>query len=167
MAKTGRKPTHNLKDKTCPNPACELYGKTGMGNIIANGTIKARSGDVRQRFLCTVCRGSFCSRTGTIFYDLRSSEEKVLLALKLLVKGMSIRGVAETIGVSADTVSRWLTIAAEHCEEVNQILLSKLKVSKVELDALWTFVKKNSLRQRGMLWKERSGLGWPLYRSIG
>ena len=37
---------------------------------------------------------------------------------------------------------RWLYVAAEHCEEVNKVLMKDLNVSKVEIEELWTFVKK-------------------------
>lgn len=167
MAKRGRKPKYNLANEACPNPKCSLYGKTGKANIVANGTIKTKQGGDRRKFLCKVCGKSFCSRTATIFYDLRTPEEKVLLALKLLVKGMPLRGVADVLDVKLDTVRHWLRIAAEHSEKVNEMLFKELKVSQVELDALWTFVKKNALRQRAMLWKEKSGLGFPLPKNIG
>lgn len=167
MAKRGRKPKYNLKNEACPNPSCALCGKTGENNIVSNGTIKSKKGKRRRKFLCRVCGISFCSRTGSIFYDLRTHEDKVLLALKLLVKGMPLRGVADVLEVKLDTVRHWLKVAAGHCEQVNDILLKELKVSQVELDALWTFVKKNSLRQRAMLWKGKSGLGFPLPNNIG
>lgn len=166
MAKRGRKPKYNLEAEACPNSRCSLYGKTARGNIVSNGTIKTKQGEDRRKFLCKVCGGSFCSRTATIFYDLRTSEEKVLLALKLLVKGMPLRGIANVLEVKLDTVRHWLKVGAEHSEKVNEMLLKELKVSQVELDALWTFVKKNSLRQRAILWKEKSGLEFPLPRSI-
>lgn len=144
MAKRGRKPKYNLENEACPNPECTLYGKTGEGNIVSNGTIKSKKGEKRRKFLCRACGTSFCSRTGTIFYDLRTPEDKFLLALKLLVKGMALRGVADVLEVKLDTVRHWLNVAARHCEEVNEMLLKELKVSEVELDALWTFVKKLS-----------------------
>ena len=55
---------------------------------------------------------------------------------------MSLRGTAEVLEVHLDTVRSWLRRAAEHSEEVNAVLFKELKVSKVELDELWTFVKK-------------------------
>jgi transposase-like protein len=167
MAKRGRKPKYNLKDEACPNPKCSLYGKTAKGNIVSNGTIPTKQGENRRKFLCKVCGRSFCSRTGTVFYDLRTPEEKVLLALKLLVKGMPLRGVADVLKVKLDTVRHWLKVAAEHSERVNKMLLAELKVSQVELDALWTFVKKNALRKRAILWKEKSGWGFPLPKNRG
>lgn len=167
MGKRGRKPKYNLEGEACPNPQCSLYGKTGRGNIVSNGTIKPKQGEDRRKFLCKVCDSSFCSRTSTIFYDLRTPEEKVILSLKLLVKGMPLRGVADVLDVKLDTVRHWLKVAAEHSEKVNEILIKDLKVSQVELDALWTFVKKKSLRQRAMLWKGKSGSGFPLPKNIG
>jgi len=80
---------------------------------------------------------------------------------------MPLRGVAEVMEVKLDTVRRWLRVAAEHSEQVNVVLLKELKVSQVELDALWSFVKKNDLRRRANLWREKSGLGLPLPRSTG
>ena len=120
-----------------------------------------------RKLLCKECRGSFCERSGTIFYDLRSAEEKVLMALKLLVKGMPLRGVAEVMEVKLDTVRHWLKVAAEQSEEVNALLVKELKVSQVELDALWSFVKKNDLRKRAVLWKAKYGSALPLPPNLG
>lgn len=89
------------------------------------------------------------------------------MALKLLVKGMPLRGVAEVMEVKLDTVRHWLKVAAEHSEQVNALLLKELKVSQIELDALWSFVKKNELRRRANLLKVKSGSGLPLPPNIG
>ena len=88
------------------------------------------------------------------------------MALKLLVKGMPLRGIAEVLEAKLDTVRHWLKLAAEHSEKIDALLLKELKVSQVELDALWTFVKKNSLRQRAILWREKSGSVLPLPKNI-
>lgn len=157
MAKRGRKPKYQITNEACPNPQCTQFGQKGKGNIVSNGSYPGRDGKRGRKFQCKICKRSFCERTGTIFYDLRSSEDKVLMALKLLVKGMPLRGVAEVMEVKLDTVRHWLRVAAEHSEEINNLLLTKMKISQIELDALWSFVKKNDLRRRANLWKERSG----------
>ena len=49
--------------------------------------------------------------------------------------------------IKLDTVRNWVQRAAEHSEEVNAVLLKEMKVSKVELDELWTFVQKKQFRE--------------------
>lgn len=166
MAKRGRKRKYKFRNIACPNPKCSLYGKKAKGNIISNGTYPTKEGTTARRFVCKECGESFCNRAGTIFYDLRSPEEKVLMAIKLLVKGMPLRGVAEVLEVKLDTVRHWLKVAAEQSEKVDALLMKELKVSQVELDALWSFVKKNSLRQRAILWRAKFGSALPLPKNI-
>ncbi|MBU1054907.1 MAG: hypothetical protein KKC46_13930 [Proteobacteria bacterium] len=137
----------------CPNPECTMYGKKGRGNIVSNGTYKTKTGFISKRFICKECSKSFCSRSNTLFYDLRSSEDKVLIALKLLVKGMSLRSVAEVLKVKLDTVRHWLKVAAEDSENINIILKKEMKVSQAQLDKLWDFTQKKALRKRAALCK--------------
>ncbi len=144
MGKRGPKARFN--EVACPNPACSDYGIRGKVNVTGNGTYGTKSGRVRK-YICHTCDRVFCDRTNTAFYDLRTEEDKVLMALKMVLKGLSLRSISEILNVSADTVSHWLSIAAEHSEEVNKILLKDLRVSKVELDELWTFVNKKEFRE--------------------
>jgi uncharacterized protein YjcR len=89
------------------------------------------------------------------------------MALKLLVKGMPIRGIAEVLGVKPDTVLRWLNRAARHSRKLTPVLLNALHVRRTELDALWSFVKKNELKQRAIRWRAKSLLGSVLPRRLG
>ena len=159
MAKRGRKPTVELGDIACPNRRCPRYGQRGQGNLVSNGTYQTQSGPAR-RLECRACGERFCSRTGTVFYNLRTAEEQVLLAFKLLVKGLPLRGVAEVLGTKLDTVRAWLAAGAQQSARVNPLLLRDLRVSQGELDALWTFAKNKRLRQRARQWRARSGSGW-------
>jgi len=63
----------------------------------------------------------------------------VFLALKMILKGMGLRGTAEVLGVKLYTVRRWLRTAAEHSGEVNKVLMKDINVYMVELDELWTY----------------------------
>ena len=155
MGKRGK--AASFTDIFCPNTECEIYGKQGLGNVVGNGTYKTRSGAVRK-FICRSCGKVFNDRTGTAFFDLRSSSEKVIMALKLLLKGLSVRATAEVLESKPDTVLFWLRRAAEHSEQVNALLLKDLKVSKVELDELWTFVQKKQFKQWKRM-KASSGFG--------
>jgi len=141
-----RGPKSKFNTIACPNEKCGMSGKAGHGNIVGNGTYQTKSGKVRK-YICRSCGRVFCDRTNTAFFDIRTKDEKVLIALKMAIKGMSLRSISEILNVKLDTVRGWLTKAAEHSEEVNKVLLKDLKVSKVELDELWTFVKKKQYRE--------------------
>lgn len=144
----------NIKTISCPNPGCGMTGKAEEGNIICNGTYRTKQGILRRRFICKKCGVSFSSKAGTIFYGLRSPEEKIMTALKLLVEGMSLTGVAGIMNVKFDTVRRWLKVAAEQRGKIDALFIEKLKVSQSDLDALWAYIRDNSLRQRASLWKK-------------
>jgi transposase-like protein len=139
MHRRGRKPGFN--EITCPNRTCPQYGIKGQGNVTGNGTYDTKSGKVRK-YICHTCGRVFCSRSNTAFYNLRTDEDKILIVLKLVLRGMSLRSISRIMGVKVDSINRWLSRAAEHSTEVNKVLLKDLDVSKLELDELWTFVNK-------------------------
>jgi transposase-like protein len=123
-----------------------MYGQVGQGNIASNGTYQTRNGRVRK-YVGRSCGTTFCGRKNTAFFDFKTKDEKVLLALKMIIKGMSMRAAAEVLETKLDTVRKWVDRAAEHTEEVNDVLLKEMKVTKVELDELWTFVQIEQFRE--------------------
>ena len=143
-AKKKRGPKPKYFDIGCPNPKCKHQGKKGMGNVVSNGTYRTRSTGKARLFLCHTCGKAFSSRTGTTFFDLRSPKKKVLMGLRLLAEGLGLRGASRVLEIKLDTIRRWLAVAALHCEQVTEMLLRDLKLSQVQVDELWTFVKKNT-----------------------
>lgn len=135
-----------FSEVACPNEECEQYGRTGQGNIIGNGTYATKSGRVRK-YICRTCGRVFCDRSNTMFYDLRTSEDKVVLALKLILKGMSQRSIAEVLEVCPKSVSTWLSRASDQSEAITETRLNDLEVPRVEMDELWTFVGKKESRK--------------------
>jgi predicted transcriptional regulator len=94
-----------------------------------------------------------------MFYDLRTNKDKVVLALKLVTKGMSQRSTAEVLEVCPQTVSTWISRASDQSEAVNDVYLKDLKVSKVEMDELWTFAGKKESRKMKNLKMTARGSG--------
>ena len=115
-----RGPKSKFIDETCPNKECCKYGQVGQGNIAGNGTYQTRNGRVRKK-VCRACGTTFCGRKNTVFFDFKTKDEKVLLALKMIIKGMSMRAVAEVLETKLDTIRKWVNRAAEHTEEVNAV----------------------------------------------
>jgi len=162
-----RGPKPSVANVACPNENCKYFNMINAGNIVSNGTYPTKSGRL-HKYLCRTCGAVFCERKSTAFYDIRSQEEKVLLALKLILQGMSLRAISNVLGVKLDTVRFWLARSATHAEQVNEILIKEIKVNKVELDELWSFVRKKNFRDWQKARKKKmahAGSGSPLHRN--
>ncbi|KZX09983.1 hypothetical protein [Methanobrevibacter curvatus] len=55
---------------------------------------------------CKTCNKSFISNSNIILYDLRTDDNIVFLASKMILKGMSLKGTAETLEIKLDTIRR-------------------------------------------------------------
>ncbi len=119
---------YDLKNNACPNPNCSLDGNVAESKVIANDTYRTKEGILSHRFFCNKCGKPFCSRTGNLFYGLRTTEEKILMGLKLLAKGMPSLSVSKTLGVRHDTLQRWLSVAVTQNRKIDTMLLKNLKV---------------------------------------
>lgn len=137
-----------LDIEACPNPNCNANGNAKKSNIVYNGTYRTKQGTLRRRFLCNKCGVSFSINAGTIFCGLQYPEEKVLKALKYLIEGMSIAGVANALGIKFDTVRRWLLLATRQDDKVEARLQAKLEVAPVQLKVLWELAKRHRTRPR-------------------
>jgi transposase-like protein len=137
MRKRGPKP--RFLDLACPNEQCMLFGIAGKGNVTCYGTYMINSGKVRK-YICHTCGIRFCDRTNTAFYDIRTSEDKVQLAIEMVTKGMSIQGISDVLKSKPSTIRRWISKASSHCEKVNETVLKNVETPKVEMDELWTIV---------------------------
>jgi transposase-like protein len=119
----------------CLNPDCPEHGKVGAGNIGIHSYAD-------KRYYCTTCKKRFSARQGTIFYGLKTEEQKVLLALHMLAERMSARGVGRVLDIDEHTVLNWLKRAGQHADGVSRHHLRQLKTSQVQLDEIWSFVEK-------------------------
>ena len=123
----------------CPNPECSRHSMIGHGNVKAISTYETKSGK-RRIFKCNTCGTSFSETRDTVFYDLRSSEEKVIMALKMMLVRVDLAGICFVLGVTEETILEWLGKAAKKAHEINEILLRNVAVKKVELDEMWNFI---------------------------
>jgi IS1 family transposase len=89
-----------------------------------------------------LCGERFSETRGTVFFDLRTVEETVILVLKLLLCKVELTALSFALGVTEGTVLEWLRRAAEKAEEINQHLLREVNVTQVQLDELWNFIAR-------------------------
>jgi hypothetical protein len=73
----------------------------------------------------------FSETRDTVFFDLRTPEEKVVMALKMLLVKVDLAGIRFVLGVAEETVLEWLARAAHKAQEINAHLLWELPVTQV------------------------------------
>lgn len=123
----------------CPNLACTHYRLMNHGNVRSLATYRTQSGQ-RRIFHCKLCGEQFSETRQTVFFDLRTPEEKVIIVLKLLLCKVELTSISFALGVTEETILEWLRRAAGKAAEINQHLLREVKVTQVQLDEWWAFI---------------------------
>jgi IS1 family transposase/transposase-like protein len=132
----------------CPNLDCSHYRLINRGNMSAIATYLTQSGK-RRIFHCSKCEGTFSETRDTVFFDLRTSEEKVMMALKMLLVKVALSDIGFVLGVTEETVLEWLRRAAQKAHEINAHLLRDLPVTQVQLDEMWNFLRRKHAQHAG------------------
>ena len=96
----------------------------------------------RRIFRCHTCATHCAETRETVFFDLRTSEEKVMMALKMLLVRVDLAGIGFVLGVTEETVLAWLRRVAHQAEALTQHLLRALPVPQVHLDEMWHFIER-------------------------
>ena len=140
---TKKKEVKKTKVKTeglfCSNKKCKDYGRLITKNIVGYG--HDRNG--KQKYRCNTCGKVFTETKLTIFYRRRITLKQIITICHLLVERVSIRGMSRITGIHQNTISSLLSDMAEHCRGVTEFLIKEVELSRLEIDELWTFVKKN------------------------
>ena len=118
----------------CPHPDCAYAQMINRGNIRAISTYLTQSGK-RRIFRCHTCETQFAETRETVFFDLRTSEEKVMMALKMLLVRVDLAGICFVLGVTEQTVLAWLRRAAEKADE-SQGSLEFIEAAKLIASAI-------------------------------
>jgi hypothetical protein len=96
----------------------------------------------RRIFECRICGEQFSETRDTVFFDLRTPEEKVMMALKMILVRVSLTNISFVLGMKEETVLEWLERAALKAEALHAALLRELPVTEVQLDEMWSFVQR-------------------------
>ena len=120
----------------CWNEKCADYGRLGAGNLRKFGF--TRKG--RQRWQCTTCQKVVAETKGTVFHGKQYDEQTIIECFAMLAERNSLAAIHRVKGIKEETVSDWLLQAAPQMEQIEQVLLRDHKMSRVQLDALWTYV---------------------------
>ncbi len=120
----------------CPNEGCRHYAAVDKGNLIKFG----KSNRGVQRYRCKSCTTTFAATRGTLFYRKHTPLKDILETLALVAEGVRISSLSRAKGFKEDTILRWLREAARHSEAVEEVLMADYRLSKAQVDGLWTYV---------------------------
>jgi len=126
----------------CPNEQCPMYQKLDSDPTHPNLIKAGRTKTGVQRYECKTCHTSFTETKGTLFYRKRTPAEKILETLALLAEGDRVSSLTRVKGIKEDTILSWMREAAEHTEQVNEVLLKDFRIQRGQLDGMWLFIQK-------------------------
>ena len=125
-------------DVVCPNSDCSCFGKSGLKNIIRNG--KQKNGT--QKYKCTHCQRNFARTINTPFFHKHMKKKEIIQICKMLSEKTSFRSIARITDHHRDTICSVADVVAKHCKKFNNYFVKELKLDPVEVDEMWSFVKK-------------------------
>jgi transposase-like protein/IS1 family transposase len=95
-----------------------------------------------RRFRCPNCKKTYTESHQRTLGQMYVSQEKVTLALQLLLEGNSIRSTERITGLDRNTIMRALILAGERCQGLLDAKLQNLNCKRLQMDELWCFVGK-------------------------
>lgn len=137
----------NPQELFCPNMDCAARGQVGKGNIHTH-SLKDK------RCICDVCKQTFASTTGTIFYRLRSDPQLVMWVVVLLAYGCPIQAIVKAFGLDERTVCDWHRRAGQHCQQVHEHLVesSQHDLEQVQADEIKVKTQKGTFWMALAIW---------------
>lgn len=120
----------------CPNQACPNYANIEQAAVIRHG----KTAQGKQRYRCKICGQTFNENKGTLFYRKQIPQHQIIETLALLAEGNRIASLARAKGIHAETIQNWLEQAAEHAEAVEAVLLQDYRLTRGQIDGLWSYV---------------------------
>ena len=129
MKKTKRPPLESL---ACVNPECEVYGQTGVHNLVIR---KEYGKHDRIRFMrCRLCREEFSERKNTALWNCKIPEEKAVSVCEHLSEGVSFKGTARLMRVDPGTVRRLNKRSGRHGEQYHEEKVQAIEVRNLQGD---------------------------------
>jgi transposase-like protein len=129
----------NPQELFCPNMDCPARGQIGKGNIHIHS-------QKEKRWRCDVCRRTFTTSKGTIFYRLRSDPTIVMYVIILLAYGCPLQAIVKAFGLDERTVSDWHERAGKHCQKVHEHFVenSQQDLQQVQADEIKVKTQKGT-----------------------
>jgi transposase-like protein/IS1 family transposase len=101
-----------------------------------------------RRFRCPRCHKTYTQPHRPALEGSYVPQERLALALRLLIEGNSLRSTERISGLDINTIMKLLVLAGEKCEKLMGRLLVNIPVRYVECDEIWGFIRKKEGHKR-------------------
>lgn len=109
--------------------------KCKSNQYVKNGYVRGK-----QRYRCNDCGYNFVASDDRLKHDNKTKN----LAIRMYLNNTGFRRISEILEVPLTTVFSWIKLAGKIVDEMvkeRQETVDKIEI--LEMDELWTFVKKN------------------------
>jgi transposase-like protein/IS1 family transposase len=109
---------------SCQHETRHKHGKNKCGN---------------QRYKCATCGATFVEESGPLG-NMRVDTKTAVMALSLMLEGMSIRSVQRITRLSRNTLCDLVILVGENCNRLLAETVTNVEANDVQLDEIWSFV---------------------------
>ncbi len=103
-----------------------------------------------QRFRCPKCHKTYTEPHKAALKGSYISQDRVVLALRLLLEGNSIRSTERITDLDRNTIIKLLVLAGEKCERLLGDKIRNVPARDIQADETWSFIgKKEKRREAG------------------
>ncbi len=95
-----------------------------------------------RRFRCPVCKKTYTEAHKPALPGSYLALDRIVLALRLLIEGNSIRSTERISNLDRNTIMKLLVVAGEKCEKLMGRLIVNVPVKNVQCDEIWSFIGK-------------------------
>jgi IS1 family transposase len=93
------------------------------------------------------CKALHLKKQGGLTMNV-TPKEKQIQVLKMLVEGNSIRSIERMTDIHRDTIMRLLVRVGQKCQNIMDEKIRNFHSDQIQVDEIWTFVKKKEVRIR-------------------
>ena len=114
-----------IKLAECTHPNFKKSGKTKAGT---------------QRFKCKDCGKRFIDESTKPLGKMRIDPKQAMMAINMLLEGMSVRATARLTGLDAGTIGDLILTVGEKCEHILRHNIVDVPATDIQIDEIWSFV---------------------------
>jgi len=101
-----------------------------------------------RRFRCPQCKRTYTEAHRRVLDSTYIPDHRIVLALRLLLEGNSIRSTERITELDRNTIMRLLVLAGQRCETLLDARMRNVHAEYVQADEIWSFVAKKDKHVR-------------------